>query len=130
MVGGQAEPAKTGAWRIVRQDEFDGTLHPDWVFDVGRGNNGWSNHGLQFYTRRPENVHIHNGLLPIEARQEPYESAGYASARLKTEGRRAFRYGRIEARIQLPRGQGLWPAFWALGDDRAVVRWPTCGEID
>jgi beta-glucanase (GH16 family) len=114
----------------VWQDEFDGALNQDWVFDIGRGTNGWGNNELQFYTRRPENVRIENGILLIEARKETYESAEYTSARLKTEGRRAFRYGRVEARIQVPRGLGLWPAFWALGEDRAAVGWPACGEID
>jgi len=125
-----APPATTGGWRLVWQDEFNGTLDPDWVFDIGRGTNGWGNNELQYYTRRPENVRVENGVLVIEARQETYEGAAYTSARLKTEGRRAFGYGRFEARIQVPRGQGLWPAFWALGADRGAVGWPTCGEID
>jgi beta-glucanase (GH16 family) len=123
------EPVVNGL-RLIWRDEFDGALNPDWVYDRGRGGNGWGNNELQYYTRRPENVRIEQGLLVIEARKETYEGVAYTSARLKTEGRRAFQYGRIEARMQVPRGQGVWPAFWALGADRGAIGWPACGEID
>lgn len=116
--------------RLVWSDEFDGQIGPDWGFDIGRGNNGWGNNESQYYTKRAENARVEHGVLIIEARKELYEGAAYTSARLTTEGRRAFKYGRFEARIQVPRGQGLLPAFWALGDDRPTVRWPACGEID
>ena len=66
----------------------------------------------------------------IEAREEPFGNQAYTSARLKTQGLGAWRYGRVEARIQIPRGQGLWPAFWMLGDNISLVGWPACGEID
>jgi beta-glucanase (GH16 family) len=121
--------AKPG-WHLVWHDEFDKAIGPDWTFDIGTGKAGWGNNERQFYTARLENARVENGALVIEARHERYSSSEYTSARLKTEGRAAFTYGRIEARIQVPRGEGLWPAFWALGDDLRVVGWPRCGEID
>lgn len=117
-------------WHLVWRDEFDTAIGPDWSFDIGTGTNGWGNRELQFYTARPENARVENGLLVIEARKEAYSSSNYTSARLKTEGRAAFRFGRIEARVQIPRGQGLWPAFWVLGEDLRSAGWPRCGEID
>lgn len=124
-----SSPQRSG-WRLLWHDEFDTAIGPDWVFDIGTGSNGWGNNELQFYTSRPENVRIESGVLVIEARKEQYSSREYTSARLKTEGRKTFKYGRIEARIQVPRGEGLWPAFWALGEDQKAVGWPRCGEID
>jgi beta-glucanase (GH16 family) len=128
--GGQMSAQERSGWRLVWHDEFDTAIGPDWVFDVGTGGNGWGNNELEFYTARSENARVENGVLIIEARKEPYQSREYTSARLKTEGRRTFKYGRIEARIQIPRGQGIWPAFWALGEDQKAVGWPRCGEID
>lgn len=114
----------------VWQDEFEGpTLNPaDWVVETGAG--GWGNHELQFYTSRPENVRVENGHLIIEARREAYHGSAYTSARIKTEGRHQWQYGRIEARLKLPQGQGIWPAFWMLGANIGAVGWPDCGEID
>jgi len=124
-----ASSARAG-WHLVWHDEFETAIGPDWTYDIGTGKGGWGNEERQFYTARPENARVENGVLVIEARRERYSSSEYTSARLKTEGRAAFTYGRIEARIQVPRGEGLWPAFWALGDDLRTVGWPRCGEID
>lgn len=121
------------AWRLVWADEFnqpDGSS-PDtnkWRFDVGGG--GWGNNEWQYYTSRTNNARIEGGCLIIEARQESYQGSNYTSARLKTQGRASWLYGRFEARIQIPRGQGIWPAFWMLGTNIASVGWPQCGEID
>ncbi len=120
-------------WSLVWSDEFtqaDGSL-PDsskWAFDLGAG--GWGNNELEYYTSRTNNVRIENGQLVIEARQENYLGSSYTSARLKTQRKASWAYGRIEARIKLPRGQGIWPAFWLLGTNITAVSWPTCGEID
>jgi beta-glucanase (GH16 family) len=94
------------------------------------GGGGWGNNELQYYTSRTNNVRIENGKLVIEARQENYSGSNYTSARLKTQGKVSWAYGRIEARIKIPRGQGIWPAFWTLGTNISPVGWPGCGEID
>lgn len=113
-------------WR----DEFDGpALDPaKWVRETG--GDGWGNAELEFYTDRAENARIEDGHLVVVARQERAGNREYTSARLKTQGLAAWRYARVEARIQVPRGQGLWPAFWMLGDNCDKVGWPECGEID
>jgi beta-glucanase (GH16 family) len=119
-------------WTLVWSDEFNGSqIDPaNWVFDIGTGSGGWGNNELEYYTDRPENARIENGMLVIEARKEAYEGSEYTSARLKTQGLQAWTYGRIEARIQIPYGQGIWPAFWMLGTNITEVSWPQCGEID
>jgi beta-glucanase (GH16 family) len=126
---GACSDSRTG-WILEWSDEFNGpTLDSTtWVPDTGGA--GWGNAELEYYTARPENARVENGNLIIEARQEQYGNSAYTSARLKTQGLRAWTYGRIEARIQIPRGQGLWPAFWMLGENYGPVAWPDCGEID
>ncbi len=116
-------------WELAWHDEFDGPGidRTRWAFDQG---GLWNNAELQFYTDRPANARIEGGRLILEARREDYFGNDFTSARLKTAGLASFRYGRIEARMQVPAGQGLWPAFWMLGDDFSRVSWPGCGEID
>lgn len=119
--------------KLVMQEEFniDGAPNSDlWSYDIGRGNNGWGNNELQYYTDRPENIVVENGMLKITARRELYIGASYTSARILTKGKFEQKHGRIEARIKLPLGQGLWPAFWMLGANSDTVGWPECGEID
>ncbi|MCP4425068.1 MAG: glycoside hydrolase family 16 protein [Chloroflexi bacterium] len=117
-------------WNLVWQDEFDGdeVNRDDWAFDLGRGAGGWGNHELQWYTDRPENVRLEDGILIIEAREEEFIRSDYTSGRMKTEGLQAWQFGRVEARIQIPTGQGIWPAFWMLGTEGG--NWPNIGEID
>lgn len=120
---------------IVLQEEFDVDGAPNsavWGYDIGRGgnNDGWGNNELQYYTDRPENVVVEDGMLKITARKESFEGAGYTSARLLTKGLFEQQYGRFEARIKLPFGKGMWPAFWMLGSNIDEVNWPFCGEID
>lgn len=122
---------------LVWADEFDedGAPNPqNWNFDIGDGSAqgipGWGNNELQYYTSRPENVKVENGVLVITAREESFEGSNYTSARLTTQNLFEKQYGRFEARIQLPFGQGYWPAFWLLGNDCDVNPWPACGEID
>lgn len=117
-------------WKLVWQDEFDGkAIDPaNWTYDLGGG--GWGNGEAEYYTSRPENARVENGSLIIEARQEKYEGSYYTSARLKTQGLHSFQYGRIEARLKVPAGAGLWPAFWMLGESFNGSNWPDCGEID
>jgi beta-glucanase (GH16 family) len=129
-VGGPPPPPPPPPWQLVWHDEFDdSTLDTTrWVRETGGG--GWGNAELEFYTKRTENARTDSGVLVIEARAESFGGQAYTSARLKTQGLGAWKYGRVEARIQIPRGQGLWPAFWMLGDNIDQVGWPACGEID
>ena len=131
-------PESTQMW----SDEFDGPAgatfdRTKWVADTG--GEGFGNKERQFYTTRAENVALDGaGHLVITARAEPapsaykcwYGACRYTSARLKTKGLFAQTYGRFEARIRIPRGQGIWPAFWMLGANIDSVGWPTSGEID
>jgi beta-glucanase (GH16 family) len=126
-------------WALVWSDEFDGPAgsspNPDkWKFDIGGG--GWGNNELESYTSRTDNAFLDgNGRLVIKAIKEKHTgpdgiARDYTSARLLTAGKFTVRFGRIEARIKLPLGQGIWPAFWMLGDNISTVGWPNCGEID
>jgi beta-glucanase (GH16 family) len=115
-------------WQLVWQDEFTNGIGPDWVFETGTGSGGWGNNELQYYRR--ENATVSNGQLVITARREAFGGMQYTSARMKTQGRKSWKYGRIEARIAMPSFQGVWPAFWMLGDNITSVGWPACGEID
>ena len=123
-----------GEWRLTWQDEFDGAANtppdPDkWRYDIG--GHGWGNEQLEFNTDRIENAHHDGqGRLVITARREPYGGSEYTSARIRTQGLLDQRYGRFEARIKLPKGAGLWPAFWLLGSNLPTAGWPECGEID
>jgi beta-glucanase (GH16 family) len=119
--------------KLVMQDEFniDGAPSSDmWDYEIGTGINGWGNQELQYYTDRPENVKVEGGMLHITAIKESFQGSQYTSARIVTKGLVERRYGRFEARIQLPWGRGLWPAFWMLGANIDEVDWPQCGEID
>lgn len=122
---------------LVLEDEFDLNGAPNsalWTYDIGNGAEqgipGWGNNELQYYTDRPENVKVENGMLHITAQRESYMGANFTSARIKTQGLFENAYGRYEARIQLPWGSGIWPAFWLLGNNCEQVVWPQCGEID
>lgn len=119
--------------QIVMQDEFEipGPLNSAiWDYNIGNGDNGWGNSELQYYTDRPENVKVENGMLSITARRESFMGSNFTSARILTQGKFEKTYGRFEARIQLPWGQGIWPAFWLLGANCEEQPWPLCGEID
>lgn len=118
---------------LVMADEFSEDGAPDnsmWTYDIGTGMNGWGNNELQYYTDRPENVRVEDGMLKITAVKESFMGSAYTSARIVTRGLFEQAYGRFEARIQLPWGRGLWPAFWLLGANCDEVIWPQCGEID
>jgi beta-glucanase (GH16 family) len=127
-------PLASGEWKLSWADEFDGPAGslPDasrWGFDVGGG--GWGNNQLEYDTDRPENAALDGaGNLAITARAESYGGRAYTSARLVTRGLFAQAQGRFEARIHLPVGRGIWPAFWLLGSDFGAAGWPACGEID
>ena len=133
-----APPASQKPWTLVWSDEFDGAngSSPDatkWNLETGGG--GWGNNELEYYTKRPQNAHLQDGMLVIQALKETYTGPdnvkrNYTSARLNTAGRFQLTYGRVEARLKVPYGQGLWPAFWMLGSNAGQAGWPGCGEID
>ncbi len=119
--------------KLVMSEEFDtnGAPNPSmWSYEIGTGTNGWGNNELQYYTARPQNVTVENGSLKITALKELYLGSPYTSARILTKGKFEQKHGRIEARIKLPWGKGIWPAFWMLGANSDTVLWPQCGEID
>ncbi len=138
-----AAGAALAGWVLTWSDEFDG---PDgsaadaskWIHDVG--GSGWGNQELEYYTDGTQNAVVQGGHLVITATTAgasahncAYPSNGpckYTSARLLTKGKFSQKYGRIEARIQIPEGQGIWPAFWMLGANIDSAGWPSCGEID
>ena len=132
------ENSVNDTWVLTWSDEFNGAdgSSPDsskWAFDLG--GNGWGNNELETYTSRPQNAQIQGGNLVITAFQEDYIGEDgilrpYTSARIKTQGKFSQQYGRFEARIKLPAGKGIWPAFWLLGENIDTVSWPTCGELD
>lgn len=117
-------------WNLVWHDEFDGPEINRSRWRIEDRYTGASNGELELYTSRPKNVRIENGVLVIEAHQETLRGFRYTSGRLTTGGLHAWTYGRFEARIKIPYGQGMWPAFWLLGEDVSKVGWPACGEID
>lgn len=127
---------ETDGWQLVWQDEFstDEINRDNWTYDIGGW--GWGNGEAQYYTERETNARVEDGMLVIEAHQEQFEESYYTSARLKTQGLQEFRYGRIEARLKVPAGAGLWPAFWMLGSgfeegsEDQSKNWPNVGEID
>jgi len=120
-------------WSLVWSDEFNG---PDgaavdsskWTAEVGGG--GWGNNELEYYTARTDNAYQSGGSLVIRAIKETYLTRDYTSARLITRNKFSATYGRFEARIKIPYGQGIWPAFWMLGSNIDSVSWPQCGEVD
>ena len=116
------------SYQLVWQDEFNtnGALDVSkWTYDLGAG--GWGNNELQTYTNNAQNVIIADGSLKITAINN---GGSFTSARIKTQGLFAQKYGRFEARIKTPYGPGMWPAFWMLGENIETAPWPQCGEID
>ncbi len=139
--GATLQPPPATGFKLVWSDEFNGAdgSSPDaskWTFDTGVGGNGWGNNELETYTNRTKNARIQGGNLVITAVKETYADPSdgvirnYTSARLKTQGLFSQAYGRFEARIKIPAGQGVWSAFWMLGSNITSVGWPNCGEID
>ena len=132
--GGAIPDGSRPGWTLVWSDEFNaasGTGVDTTKWNLVNKGDGFGNNELEFYTNRTENsYHDGSGFLVIKAIKESYMGREYTSARLESNGKFERRYGRFEARMQLPRGQGIWPAFWMLGNDIGTVSWPNCGEID
>jgi len=117
-------------WQLVWNDEFDGSTIDSSRWEHEVNGDGGGNNELQYYTARPENSFVSGGALHIRALREEYRGRSYTSARLRTKTRGDWTYGRFEARARLPKGQGLWPAFWMLPTDWEFGGWASSGEID
>src|SRR5215469_11731033 len=136
--GAVPQPLPASGWKLVWSDEFNGSdgSAPDsskWTYDLG--GKGWGNSELECYTNSLQNAQIQGGNLVIIAQKQAVTcsdgtSNNYTSARMKTQGLFSQAYGRFESRIKIPQGQGMWPAFWMLGNEITTAGWPKCGEID
>jgi len=130
---GYTTPTTYPTLKLVWSDEFSGTAldEKNWNYELGDGcpgNCGWGNNELQFYKK--ENTAVKDGYLIIQAKPEAAGSKAYTSSRLTTQGKINLKYGRVDIRAALPKGQGIWPALWMLGKNINTVGWPKCGEID
>lgn len=137
-------PAPSNSWTLVWSDEFDGAAGAvpnaaHWSYDLGNQEaSGWGNHELEYYTSNARNAQTDgSGMLVITAEKAANPGpcwngspCGYTSARIHTNGKVSFTYGKVEARMKLPAGAGIWPAFWTLGTDLASAGWPASGELD
>ena len=117
-------------YELVWSDEFNGnSLDTNtWNYEIGTGSWGWGNNEQQYYTDR--NIKVSNGTMKITAKREDYGGMKYTSSRITPKNKKNFKYGKIEARIKMPKFKGVWPAFWMLGANQDSVGWPKCGEID
>jgi beta-glucanase (GH16 family) len=124
--------AQSTNWKLAWHDEFDGSTLDSSKWSYVTGGNGFGNKELEYYTDRPDNLYLEDGMLVIKAIKEDYHGTdhverSFTSARIQTRGRFSLAYGKFEARIKIPSGQGMWPAFWMMGDG---PKWPDRGEID
>lgn len=119
-------------WKLVWEDNFDGdSLNMEnWNYETHEP--GWVNNELQEYTDSTDNIYVKDGELVLKAMKEETENGDkYTSGKVTTQKKRDYKYGRFEARIKVPEGQGLWPAFWMMPTDESLYgSWPRCGEID
>ena len=125
--------AQTSEWKLTWHDEFDQEKLDASKWEYVIGGNGFGNKEWEYYTGRATNLYLENGMLVIQALKEDYSGADgvkrcFTSARIQTKGKFAQAYGKFEARIKIPYGQGIWPAFWMMGD--VAAGWPENGEID
>ncbi|MEL1245844.1 glycoside hydrolase family 16 protein [Flavobacterium sp. DGU11] len=124
-------PASENFTNLVWSDEFNTPGAPDpakWSYNTGAG--GWGNNEQQYYTNSAENVVVADGKLVITAKKQTLNGSPYTSARLVSDGKYSFKYGRAVIRAKLPTGAGTWPAIWMLGQNYTTAAWPSCGEID
>ena len=122
--------AAVGDWELVWSDDFEGTSLNRNNWNVEVNGSGGGNNEKQYYVDSENNLKVSDGTLKIICRKENYGGRKYTSGRINSKGKQEFKYGRIEARLKLPRFSGIWPAFWMLGANYDRVGWPKCGEID
>lgn len=119
-------------YNLVWSDEFDSEQldTSKWNYEIGNGSGGWGNNELQYYTNSTKNCFIEDGVLNIKAIKEPQSNFSYTSSRITTARKADFKYGRFEARMIIPSGRGIWPAFWMMPTNSVYGGWPNSGEID
>jgi beta-glucanase (GH16 family) len=127
---GYTSPSSYAGYNLAWSDEFNGPLLDNTTWNYEQGGNGWGNNELENYTDRKQNLLLSNGNLIIEARKESYQGNNYTSARITTQNKKTFTFGRIDIRAKLPVSKGMWPALWMLGSNLPTVNWPACGELD
>jgi beta-glucanase (GH16 family) len=132
---GYDAPTSYAGYTLAWSDEFNGDAlnTASWAHQNGDGCPnlcGWGNNELEYYTERPDNLYFQDGKMIIEAKQENYNGKPYTSSKILTAGKQAFKFGRIDIRAKLPKGKGIWPAFWLLPQDNVYGGWPRSGEID
>lgn len=132
---GYQAPATHPGYNLVWADEFNGASldAASWTHETGDGCPnvcGWGNNELEFYTGRPQNLFFHDGKMIIEARAETYNGKNYTSSKIITRNKKIFKYGLVDIRAILPKGKGIWPAFWMLPENNVYGGWPKSGEID
>ena len=129
------DPPPPAGYTLTWSDEFNGTSldMTAWSAETGDGCPGvcgWGNNELEYYTTPPNNLSFQDGKLIIEAKAEAYGGKNYTSSRIKTQGKKFFKFGRIDIRALLPKGKGIWPALWMLPESNVFGGWPRSGEID
>ncbi|MBE7169274.1 MAG: family 16 glycosylhydrolase [Williamsia sp.] len=132
---GYDAPTSYPGYSLAWSEEFNGSVLDDKVWSYENGDGcptlcGWGNNELENYTSRPDNLFFQDGKMIIEARQETLGGKNYTSARIKTQGKKGFKFGRIDIRAKLPAGKGIWPALWLMPQDNVYGVWPKSGEID
>jgi beta-glucanase (GH16 family) len=130
---GYSTPTSYEGMDLIWNEEFSGSSlnENNWSYEIGDGCPhlcGWGNEELEYY--RKENTSVGDGVLTIEARKQNFQGRNYTSSRLISRDKQYFKYGRYDIRAKLPKGQGIWPAIWLLGQNQTTVGWPKCGEID
>ena len=129
---GYTTPLAYSGYSLVWSDEFSASTlnQKDWNQEIGNGTGGWGNNELEYYTDNLKNSFLSDGKLIIEARKEVVSGFNYTSARLTTQNKKTFKFGRIDIRAKLPVSKGMWPALWMLGNNISAAGWPACGETD
>lgn len=129
---GYSTPLTYSGYKLAWSDEFSAAAlnSSDWNQEIGNGSGGWGNNELEYYTSNLKNSFLSDGKLIIEARKENAGGFNYTSARLTTQTKKSFKFGRIDIRAKLPVDKGIWPALWMLGNTISSAGWPACGEID
>jgi len=129
---GYSTPLTYSGYNLAWSDEFSAPAlnASDWNQEMGNGSGGWGNNELEYYTSNLKNSFLSDGKLIIEARKENAGGLSYTSARLTTQNKKSFKFGRIDIRAKLPVAKGMWPALWMLGNTISSAGWPACGETD